>query len=205
MIWLEQKPEKPELQHCRLQTPGQSCQCPLNLGAEQKARKSSGQLQAPRKPLQEPACAGKGTHGANSHISPVENGAGAANRQLRIPSFLPPLPASVSAAPGTRNPSDVTCPIRPSGAQRWSHQRRPARPVWHLGARGTEAVPAAAIPSQPSWAVPGNTTETFRRDQGMQGDRDASIPWEKKGLPILIGWWKLGTWLTTLNSQHLQA
>lgn len=88
MIWLEQEPETPELQHYRLQTSGQTCQCPLNLGAEQKARKSSGQLQAPRNPLQEPACAEKGTRGASSHISSVENGAGAASRRLHILSSL---------------------------------------------------------------------------------------------------------------------
>lgn len=91
MIWLEQKSEKPEAQHYRLQMSGQNCQSPFNLGAEQKLRKHSGQLQAPRNPLQEPACAGKGTHGANSHISSVENGAGPANLRLRIlPSLLFP-------------------------------------------------------------------------------------------------------------------
>lgn len=87
--------------------------------------------QAPRKPVQEPAHAGKGTHGAKSHSSSVENGAGAAAPH----SSLPPLPASVGAAPGTRNPSDVTCPARPSGTA-WRHKQGPAQPAWHLGARG---------------------------------------------------------------------
>lgn len=178
MIWWEQKPEKPQLQHYRLQMSGQNCQGPLNLGAERKARKSSGQLQAPRKPLQEPACAGKGTHGANSHISPVENGAGAAKARLRIPSSLPfPHLFWLHLAQGTRVMSParwgplevtagVTSPAQHSQLGTWGHGEPSPPPT------------PAAVPSQPSWAVPGNTAETFQRDQVPQGDRDTSIPWE---------------------------
>lgn len=137
MIWLERKPEKPELQHCRLQMSGQSCQCPLNLGAEQKARKSSSQLQAPRNPVQEPACAGKGTHGANSHISPVENGAGAANRLLRIPSSLlfPHLfwlhlaPGTQVMSPARSGPLELSAGATNTAQHRqfgtWGHEESP--------------------------------------------------------------------------------
>lgn len=83
---------------------------------------------------------------------------------------LPPLPASVWAAPGTRNPSDVTCPARPSGTA-CRHKQGPAQPAWHLGA-------------------PGTVSRARQRDRHfrhwvLQGHKDASIQWERKGLHIL--------------------
>lgn len=87
-------------------------------------------------------------------------------------SFLPPLPASVLAAPGTRNPSDVTCPARPSGTH-WRHKQCPAQPAWHLGARGT-------VPAIPAAEQRQATRLRHFRDWVPHRDKEASIPWDSK-------------------------
>lgn len=196
MIWLEQKPEKPQLQHYRLQTSGQNCQCPLKLGAERKARKSSGQLQAPRNPLQEPACAGKGTHGANSHISPVENGAGAANPRLRIPSSLP-FPHLF----GLHLAEEPEWCHLPDGAL-WNPLLEPQIvPSTASSAPGdTRNHPSLPGHGQGTWL---RHFRDFRSCRGMERHRFHGKGKYFTFLPT--AWGKLGTWLTALNSRHLQA
>lgn len=91
-------------------------------------------------------------------------------------SFLPPLPASVWAAPGrgTRVMSPARWgPLEPTAGATNSAQHS------QLGTWGHEE------PSQPSWAVPGNTTETLQRFQVLQEDGETSIPWERKVFHVL--------------------